>query len=253
MLSTHEPDPGNTGGGNANNSTSQPSSSPEEGFTLRALIFANGNFKEPPFLLTGLREDDLLIAADGGAVHLQALGLQPGIVIGDMDSISPTLLNDLKAQGTQLIIYPKDKDHTDLELALIYSSQNGVNEILLFGILGGRLDQTLANLLLLTKDEWQDMSLIISNPPDIAYVMRDHDTISLQGNSGDIVSLIPLSPVVTDISAQGLKWPLKDAELTIGNTISVSNELLEDSARIEIGIGKLLLVHRDILATEDEE
>jgi thiamine pyrophosphokinase len=58
---------------------------------------------------------------------------------------------------------------------------------------------------------------------------------------------------VTEVSTQGLRWPLKDAELTLGNTISVSNEMLEKSARIEIGIGKLLLVHRDILAAEDEE
>jgi len=220
---------------------------------LRAVIFANGNFKKSSIPLQSFREDDLLIAADGGAQHLQELGLRPATVIGDMDSISPTLLNDLKTQGTQSIVYPRDKDQTDLELALTYAVQSGVQEVLLFGVLGGRLDQSLANLMLLTRDDWKDLSLVISNAPDIAYVMRDHGTISLQGNPGDIVSLIPLSALVTDVSTHGLRWPLKNAELTLGNTISVSNEILEKSARIEIGIGKLLLVHRDILAAEDEE
>jgi thiamine pyrophosphokinase len=220
---------------------------------LRAVIFANGNFKKSSIPLPGLRKDDLLIAADGGAQHFQELGLRPAIVVGDMDSISPVLLKDLKTQGSQFIVYPQDKDQTDLELALTYAAQSGVKEVLFFGVLGGRLDQSLANLMLLTRDDWKDLSLVISNAPDIAYVMRDHGSISLRGNSGDIVSLIPLSAVVTEVSTHGLRWPLKNAELTLGNTISVSNEMLEKSARIEIGIGKLLLVHRDMLAAEDEE
>ncbi len=220
---------------------------------MRALIFANGNFQKPESLLTNLREDDLIIAADGGVRHIQELGLRPSLVIGDMDSIPPPLLNDLKDQNTQLIVYPRDKDHTDLELALTYASQNDVREVILFGILGGRLDQTLANLMLLSKDDWQRFSLTISNPPDIAYMMHDQTSISLQGNPGDIVSLIPLSSVVTEVSTHGLRWPLKNAKLTIGNTISVSNEMVKNSAKVEIGKGKLLLVHRDVKAEEDKE
>jgi thiamine pyrophosphokinase len=234
-------------------SRSKPSSHPKEGFLLRAVIFANGNFNQSSISLQSLREDDLLIAVDGGAQHLQELGLSPATVIGDMDSISPTLLNDLKTRDTQLIVYPRDKNQTDLELALTYAVQSGVQEVLLFGVLGGRLDQSVANLMLLTRDDWQDLSLVISSAPDTAYVLRDRGTITLQGSPGDIVSLIPFSALVTEVSTQGLRWPLKNAELTLGNTISVSNEMLEKSARIEIGIGKLLLVHRDILTAEDEE
>jgi thiamine pyrophosphokinase len=152
-----------------------------------------------------------------------------------------------------LIVYPRDKDQTDLELALTYAVNSGVQEVLFFGVLGGRLDQSLANLMLLTRDDWKDFSMVISNAPDIAYMMRDRSKISLQGNPGDIVSLIPLSAAVTGVTTHGLRWPLKNAELTLGNTISVSNEMLEKLARIEIGIGKLLLVHREILAGENEE
>lgn len=88
--------------------------------------------------------------------------------------------------------------------------------------------------------------MVILDPPDTAYLMRDHDNISLDGKPGDIVSLIPLTQVVTGVSTQGLRWPLEDAELTLGNTISVSNEMVSLIAQIEIGIGKLLLIHRDI-------
>jgi thiamine pyrophosphokinase len=95
--------------------------------------------------------------------------------------------------------------------------------------------------------------LVVSDEPDTAYLMRDHDAISLLGHPWDIVSLIPLSDQVTDVSSIGLRWPLENAVLALGNTISVSNEMLGESARIRIGVGKLLLVHRDILAAQGKE
>jgi thiamine pyrophosphokinase len=220
---------------------------------LRAVIFANGTFKKSSAIRASLHEDDLLIAADGGAQHCLDLGLRPATVIGDMDSIPPQLVNDLKARGTQLIVYPRDKDQTDLELALSYAVEQGVKEVLLFGLLGGRLDLSLGNLMLLARDDWQDISLVVSDEPDTAYLMRDHESISLRGHPWDIVSLIPLSDQVTDVSSIGLRWPLENAVLALGNTISVSNEMLGESARIRIGVGKLLLVHRDILAAQGKE
>ena len=220
---------------------------------MRAVIFANGIFTKSSKLRANIRKDDLLIAADGGAQHYLDLGLRPATVIGDMDSIPPQLINDLKAQGAQLIVYPQDKDQTDLELALSYAVEQGVQEVLLFGLLGGRLDLSLANLTLLARDDWQNVSLVVSDEPDTAFLMRDHDAISLRGNPGDIVSLVPLTDQVTEVSTTGLRWPLESAVLALGNTISVSNEMLSESARIRIGAGKLLLVHRDILAARGKE
>jgi thiamine pyrophosphokinase len=220
---------------------------------LRAVIFANGNLNSPNKIRSQIRADDLVIAADGGARHCRELNLHPHLVIGDMDSISSAHLDDLRIQDTQLLIYPEDKDQTDLELALSYALEKGVNEVLLFGLLGGRLDLSLTNLLLLARDEWGEMSLIVKADPDIAYLMRDQDAIFIDGNPGDTISLIPLSECVTQVSTQGLRWQLDEVDLFQGNTLSVSNELLETSARIQVGVGKMMLVHRDMLAAKDEE
>ncbi len=220
---------------------------------MRAVIFANGKFKKSATVRSNLRDHDLVIAADGGAQHCLDLGLKPNAVIGDMDSIPPKLINELKVQGTQIIVYPRDKDQTDLELALHYAVEQGVQEVLLFGLMGGRLDLSLANLMLLAKEDWNSLSLVVSDEPDTAYLMRDHSTISLDGRPGDIVSLIPLSNQVTNVSTSGLRWPLDNADLMMGNTISVSNEILETSARVKIGHGKMLLIHRDLLAAGGKE
>jgi thiamine pyrophosphokinase len=50
--------------------------------------------------------------------------------------------------------HSRDKDETDLELALHYACTSGYREILVVGALGGRLDQTLGNLSLLTNPEF---------------------------------------------------------------------------------------------------
>ncbi|MEZ4581030.1 MAG: hypothetical protein R3A10_05170 [Caldilineaceae bacterium] len=51
--------------------------------------------------------------------------------------------------------HPTGKDQTDLELALERAIRDGAPDILLLGALGGRLDQTLANLLILAQRNWQ--------------------------------------------------------------------------------------------------
>jgi thiamine pyrophosphokinase len=128
-----------------------------------------------------------------------------------------------------------------------------VNEVLFFGVLGGRLDLTLANLMLLARDEWEPMSLIVNAEPDVAYLLRDHDRIAIDGNPGDTISLIPLSERVTEVTTQSLRWQLDKDDLYLGNTLSVSNELLGTTARVQIGKGKMLLVHRTMLAANGEE
>jgi thiamine pyrophosphokinase len=212
---------------------------------LRAVIIANGAFNKTDSILSALKEEDLIIAADGGAHHCVAAGLWPNVVVGDMDSITTSLIKELREHETQLILYPQNKDQTDLELALSLAAKKGYREVLLLGMFGGRLDQSLANILLLTRDEWQDLRLIISAEPDTAYLMRDQDEISLLGHPGDIVSLIPLSSLVEDVSTQGLRWSLDHADLNLGNTLSVSNEMLDTAAHVQVGAGILLLIHRD--------
>ncbi len=226
---------------------------PEGGLFLRAVIFANGILDKNDRVLSHLKPEDLLIAADGGTEHCKEIGIRPDIVIGDMDSISSQLMAEFQSRGTNFIIHSRDKDQTDLELALSYAKQNGVNEVIFFGILGGRLDLSLSNILLLARDEWKSMSLVVINGPDTAFLLRAKDSISVIGKPGDLLSLVPISEVVEGVSTRGLRWQLDQAVLLQGNTRSVSNELLTDSAQVKIDMGKLLLVHRDIPIESIEE
>ena len=210
---------------------------------MRAVIFANGNLTRPANPLAELRSEDLIIAADGGAHHCRALGLTPDVLIGDLDSITKEVRENLSRLGTQLILYPRDKDETDLELALRFAVDHNAEEILLLGILGGRLDQTLANLLLLSRPEWQPARLMVADGPDFALLIRPGSPLTLRAQTGDIVSLIPLTRTVTGVSTEGLRWSLQDATLEFGSTLGISNETTQEIARVEIKTGQLLAVH----------
>jgi len=213
---------------------------------LRAVIFANGVLDSGDETRQAIRTEDLLIAADGGAENCLKLGFVPNVVIGDMDSLPDELQTDLISQRVEFFPYPSDKDQTDLELALTFAIHQGSTEIVLIGLLGGRLDQTLANLLLLAREEWGSARLVIFAGRDTGYVLRGATKILISGDLGDLVSLIPLTPDVKDVSTRGLKWTLSSATLTFGSSLGISNELTDSKAEIQIRSGTLLLVHHRI-------
>ena len=74
-------------------------------------------------------------------------------MVGDLNSVPAADVTSLRAAGVELELYPREKDETDLELAVVRRAERGCLELRVAAALGGRLDQTLANLFLLELDE----------------------------------------------------------------------------------------------------
>ena len=208
---------------------------------MRALIFVNGTINDYAQLARWLRPDDYTIAADGGAHHCAALGLRPAVLVGDLDSIAPELLTEYEKAGVVIERHPPRKDETDLELAVRRAVADGATEILLLGALGGRLDQTLANLLLPARTDWP-VPILLADGTQLARVLRGGEATTLHGAAGDTVSVVPMSADVTGITYTGLEYPLVNATLRLGSTQGVSNRLIGESATIRITSGILLVV-----------
>lgn len=208
----------------------------------RFLIFVNGILPHREAALRLLRPDDFLLAADGGARLAWQLGVRPQVVIGDLDSLDDDLRNHLTATGTQFLVYPREKDETDLELALQYALGRGAISIVIIGALGGRLDQTLANLSLLTDPRLADLDVRLDDGVEEAFFVRKRGEV--HGRPGEIVSLLPWGAPVTGIRTQGLRWSLQGETLYPERTRGVSNELLAEMAYLEVKSGLLLVVHR---------
>jgi thiamine pyrophosphokinase len=207
---------------------------------LRAVIFANGELKDPALARAALQTGDLIIAADGGGRHCLSLGIGPAVVIGDFDSLTAKELNHFKAQGAEIIQHPTHKDETDLELALLYAAERGAKEILVLGALGGRLDMTLSNFLLTAHAKLRQQKISFLAGKQRLYPV--YHQVQVEGRPGDVVSLIPIGGDVTGVTTQGLEYPLNAETLHFGTTRGISNVLLGHTAEVTIQSGMLLCI-----------
>ncbi len=208
---------------------------------MRAVIFVNGVIADPVRLRRWVRDDDYLVAADGGAHHCLAMGRLPHVVVGDLDSIAPALVEALAGQGVAMERHPVSKNQTDLELAIERALRDGATEIVLLGALGGRLDQSLANVLLLAQRDWP-VPMQLVDEGEVATVLHGGEHLELMAQPGATVSLLPLSAEVTGITYTGLLYPLEDVTLALGSTRGVSNEVVTAPATVWIRSGLALII-----------
>jgi thiamine pyrophosphokinase len=223
----------------------QPAPSPMKGAFFmksgRAVIFANGELPNPAAARAILRSDDTLVAADGGLHHLQKLGLYPSVLIGDLDSVSTADLQPLAERGVSILRYPPEKVETDLELALEWTAVQGFGAVVIAGALGGRLDQTLGNIFLLTWPRLAGIDLRLDDGLQEVFVIWSQ--ADLYGFPGDILSLLPLFGPAKGIVTHGLRYPLRGETLFPERTRGISNELLSTRASIALEEGCLLCIH----------
>ena len=209
---------------------------------LKALILVNGELYKSDVLRRRIRAEsfDMVFGADGGAHHAPTLDVTLDAVIGDLDSLS-----DLGQQGisyTEFVSYPAEKDKTDLELALLYAKERGAEHIVLVGVMGGRMDMTLANILLITHVSLGSCRIEVWHGEQTGWVIKPPGE-DISGRLGDTVSLIPLGGYASGITTNGLKYSLKDEELTFVPARGVSNLLEKPSAHIKLSEGLLLVVY----------
>jgi thiamine pyrophosphokinase len=187
---------------------------------------------------------DLIVAADGGAAAVRRRGRWPHVVVGDLDSLDPSLRTALEQHGCEFQTHPRDKDQTDGELALLLACERGATSIVIAGALGGpRLDHALANVLLLALPELAGRDVRIADPRHDVRLLRGPARLTLSGQSGDLVTLLPLSPMAAGITTAGLRYPLDGGVLELGRSRGVSNVLERRRAAILLAEGLLLVVH----------
>jgi thiamine pyrophosphokinase len=209
---------------------------------LKTLILVNGELYQPEILRSRIRAGafDLVLGADGGARHAYTLSVTLDTIIGDLDSLS-----DLGHQGissTEFVSYPAEKDETDLELALLYAEEQGADQIVVVGVMGGRMDMTIANILLITHASLSSCRIEVWHGEQTGWIIKPPGE-NVSGMSGDTISLIPLGGDASGVTTEGLKYLLKNKELTFGTARGISNLMETTSARIKLSDGFLLAIH----------
>jgi thiamine pyrophosphokinase len=205
-----------------------------------AIVFAAAGLEPTPRLRARLAPLDraYVVAADAGATIALAFGFTPNVLIGDFDSLDAATLEALRARHVPLEAYPRDKDFTDGELAVQRALQEQPTELYLLGFLGGpRLDQALANVMLLTHIT---IPAILLDERNECRLLRGPATHTWQPEPSEVISLIPLTDVAS-VQTHALRWSLEGDALRVGETRGVSNEPAAAEVSVSLEQGLLLL------------
>ena len=211
---------------------------------MRVVIFAGGVYRPGTGSQNALASADMVIAADSGAATALHLGHIPSYVVGDFDSLDAQLVEQLRARGSHIISAPVEKDETDTELAVQLAIEQGATSITLLGALGGdRFDHTIANVLLLAGFDTVPIQII--DGPSTCWLLRGPGHTIIEGQPGDLLSLLPLTGDASGIRTQGLYYPLNGETLRFGKPRGVSNELTGEQAEVSLEGGMLLVIHTE--------
>jgi thiamine pyrophosphokinase len=210
---------------------------------MDALIFANGEAQDGPAVRQSFQQlnNPLVIAADGGAHNAAHFGYTPKIIIGDLDSLAHEDALRLENAGVTILRHPAEKNETDLELALLYAAKQTVKRIVIVGGIGGRLDQTFANVYLLALPDLLECDAMLVAGAQTVRVLRP-GRHTLHGAAGDTLSLLPLGGPALGITTTGLHYPLKSEPLRFGQARGISNVFSASVAQINFSTGLLLAI-----------
>jgi thiamine pyrophosphokinase len=207
----------------------------------KIIIISGGEIElDPVFYKRFVNEGDYIICADSGTDNALKVGINPDIIVGDMDSINPQTLTEITNRNIEIHKYNPEKDFSDTEIAIQYAMTMNINEIIIFGAIGDRLDHTLSNIhLIKTCLEKGYNAKIVNKKNEVSLI---NDSIYIDGKKGDLVSLIPLTEEVEGVITDGLYYPLKDETLFLGSTRGNSNVMIDDKAIVKIKSGLLLVI-----------
>jgi thiamine pyrophosphokinase len=177
--------------------------------------------------------DDLVIAADAG--YKQLGGIKPHLVVGDFDSLGYV------PREESVVELPVRKDDTDALFAVKLGLSRGFRRFVLLGSVGGRLDHTLANIQALAYLTTRGARGVLVGESE-KITMLQNGSLNFFGTPEGIVSVFAYGGTATGVTEENLAYPLDRATVTTDFPIGVSNEFTNQSARITVEEGCLLIV-----------
>lgn len=188
-----------------------------------------------PGLLREIRACDLIFCGDAGVQAAGALGLSPDLVVGDFDSYAGAL-----PEGVPVLRLPIEKDYTDSFVCMQQALARGCDFLLLTGVLGGRLDHTVANIQSLRWLQQQGARGVLADGRNTVFLLRDERAV-VPRREGCKLSVFALGGDCI-VSLRGVKYSLERYTLTDSFPLGVSNEFLAGPAELQVHDGTLLVV-----------
>lgn len=198
-------------------------------------IIGAGDVTDPHITAT---TDDLIICADGGYKYKDLLGRECDLVVGDFDSLGRV------PETENRIVAPKEKDETDMMLAVMQGYDKGYRNFVILGALGGeRSDHSVANIQLLHYIASKGGKGTVIHGDEIFTAFKN-DSLILGAELKGYISVFSLADESRGVTIKNLKYTLENASLNSYIPVGVSNEFTGQESLIEVKDGVLLVVYR---------
>ena len=184
-----------------------------------------------------------IIAVDKGLEYLYNHKIEPQYIVGDFDSIDPKVI-DYYRKETNIPIreYNPVKDATDTEIALRLGITLGSKEMILLGATGGRIDHLWANVQTLSVACDAGVNACILDEKNKIWVTNKSCVLKKSAAYGPYLSVFSLEGEIYDFSLEGTKWPLNHHDLMPCDSLTVSNQFVDDEVKISFVNGRIVIM-----------
>lgn len=192
-----------------------------------------------------VQEEDLCIAVDGGYLYCRMLGIIPGLIIGDMDSVDERMKEEIaeikRISPDKVIFLSSEKDDTDTLAAIRLGLEKGYKRFRIYGAMGGRIEHTIANIQCLSYLRNNGAKAYIMDTNVMMTVIKD-ETVEFRCSMEGYMSLFSLGDMAEGVTITGMKYPLDKATVRRDYPIGISNEFIGEKGSVTVEKGTLLLI-----------
>lgn len=192
-----------------------------------------------------VREEDYVIAADGGYSYCKLFEIVPDLILGDLDSVGEAEAEELaeiaKIDPGRVIVLPAEKDETDMLAAIHAGLEAGCREFHIYAGQGGRLEHTIANIqCLIYLKECGAVGYMIDGAGMI--LVARNETVSFKPQTEGFLSLFSMGDKAEGVTIRNMKYLLDKAVVTNSFPIGISNEFIGKQASITVEHGTLAIL-----------
>lgn len=206
------------------------------------VVVATGGAALEPTAVAALPPGAIIVAADGGLDWARAAGLEPDVLVGDLDSVSASG-RAWASEHAQVLVHSDDKAATDTELAIEHAASLRPRRLVLIAGQGDRIDHSVAAIGALGSSSLDEIGSVEAwwgaNEIRIATLDRP---VTLDHPGRTTFSVLAMHGPSRGVSISGARWPLRDADLGPLVGEGVSNQVLDPPVQITVRHGVLTVM-----------
>lgn len=207
---------------------------------MKAVIISGGKAPSDILLKSEIEDSDIIICADSGADCLYSNKIVPNYLIGDFDSINLEVLEYFKNSSCEIIKYPSKKDFTDTFLAVEKAIQLNASEIVLLGCTGSRIDHFMGNINILNYCLNNNIKSTLKDDNNVVFLKGQ--SFILKKGGYKYFSLLAFNDTIHGLTLNNAKYKLDNYNLTIGDSLTISNEFIYESSNVKFNSGTMVVI-----------